>query len=55
MAGLSAAWLLGQDERFQVHMYETQTEPGLGAHSVAVTNPETGQDVYVDIPLRIGN
>lgn len=54
MAGLSAAWLLSRDPKFEVHMYESQAEPGLGAHSVKVPNPKTGESVPVDIPLRIG-
>lgn len=54
MAGLSAAWLLSSDPRFEVHMYESQAEPGLGAHSVAVPHPDTGEMIPVDIPLRIG-
>eukprot|EP00124_Ichthyophonus_hoferi_P005812 Ihof_evm1s968 gene=Ihof_evmTU1s968 len=48
MAGLSAAWLLSEDESFDVTMYETQAEPGLGAHSVELKN-----GMVVDVPLRI--
>jgi predicted NAD/FAD-binding protein len=54
MAGLSAAWLLSKDERFEVHLFEAYNQPGLSAHSVPVKNPETGEQVDVDIPLRIG-
>lgn len=54
LAGLSAAWLLSRDNRFEVQLYEAQKEPGLGAHSITSLNKETGKSVDVDIPLRIG-
>lgn len=54
MAGLSAAWLLSKDALYEVHLFEAHNEPGLSAHSVPVKNPETGEKVDVDIPLRIG-
>jgi len=45
IAGLSAAWLLG--ERHRVTLYEALPQPGMGAHGVEVD----GQ--VADVPLRV--
>lgn len=45
IAGLSAAWLLG--ERHRVTLYEALAQPGMGAHGVEV------EGVVADVPLRV--
>lgn len=45
IAGLSAAWLLGQDH--EVSLYEAHSAPGMGAHGVEV------EGVMADVPLRV--
>lgn len=45
IAGLSAAWLLG--ERHRVTLYEALPQPGMGAHGVEV------EGLVADVPLRV--
>lgn len=45
IAGLSAAWLLGEEH--EVSLYEALPEPGMGAHGVEV------EGVMADVPLRV--
>jgi uncharacterized protein len=49
IAGLSAAWLLGNDHNISI--FEQAAKPGMGIYSVDVTH--TAGNFRVDIPLRV--
>lgn len=49
IAGLSAAWLLGQEHNISI--FERAAKPGMGIYSVDV--PHTQGKLRVDIPLRV--
>lgn len=51
LAGLAAAWALGQEHR--VTLYEAHRETGFTAASLSVPVDERGDGLRVDVPLRV--
>lgn len=49
LAGLTATWLLGQ--RHRVTVFEAESSPGMGAHSIRLG--DDGGGPLVDVPLRV--
>lgn len=54
IAGLTASHLL-QSNGHEVHLFESQDQIGMSAHTIDVANPNGGSSVWGDVPSRMFN